>query len=233
MFSMKTILASILLSSCCIWYSFAAPKKRANPPTSQQSKTKKPKHSASKPSDKSIAAQKKRMMEAYKRWLKNRKWQSIRIPLPGQVGTLVFWRLHNHPFLAEYRRKLELLRPGKKPITLVMSLNTGGNTSIGVHWISKKQWGGKDAVLRILDRGGAYYLKLHGAKLYKAVRLNGKMRLGLVLEENCGIGAFGGDTVSICGDWNALILSKKREALKGQLLGQIDAFFKYTPSKRP
>jgi hypothetical protein len=85
-------------------------------------------------------------------------WVECAIPLPGDLGRIVFMRRHIHPFLAEYDRKIRFETRSFSNMVKPLGLNCGGRTKINVYLYPAGNDKGPFVGLR--DHLGAYYLDL-------------------------------------------------------------------------
>ena len=69
-------------------------------------------------------------------------WDRVDVPLPGALGEMTFYRLHIHPFLAEYDRKIAIRLADGREIKSPLETNTGGRTWVLLSWQPNTQTGG-------------------------------------------------------------------------------------------
>ena len=84
-------------------------------------------------------------------------WTECPIDLPDKAGRIVFLRHHNHPFLAEYDRKIRY-EVGTHVVMKLLPPNTGGKTRINVYYYAAKD--GQGAFVRLRDQYGNYRFDL-------------------------------------------------------------------------
>lgn len=84
-------------------------------------------------------------------------WTECPIALPDKAGRIVFLRRHNHPFLAEYDRKIRY-ETGTHVAMKLLPPNTGGKTKINVYYYSAKD--GQGPFVRLRDQYGNYRFDL-------------------------------------------------------------------------
>ncbi|MHC4111944.1 MAG: hypothetical protein ACYSUY_12785 [Planctomycetota bacterium] len=84
-------------------------------------------------------------------------WTECPIDLPDKAGRIVFLRRHNHPFLAEYDRKIRYETSVLASVRLLPP-NTGGKTRINVYYYEAKN--GQGPYIKFQDQYGNYRFDL-------------------------------------------------------------------------
>jgi len=101
------------------------------------------------------------------------KKPSMTIALPEQAGRLLFFRRSIHPYLAEYDRRIEIVRPDGTRIKRKIHANTGGRTFIKLFWYA----GGtsEGPFLRTEDRYGQIVASLRDGWVQRLVKQGGRI----------------------------------------------------------
>jgi hypothetical protein len=105
-------------------------------------------------------------------------WQSYQTYIPGTGSQLVFYWKANHPFLAEYDRKVQVISNGHKSPQYWLQTNTGGNHHLNFYLIEieNENW------VRILDEFSECVVNLKTLRGYSIGRKFGKTFIGPLTE---------------------------------------------------
>ena len=82
------------------------------------------------------AKQANRVLDEFDNWqLEDQPWKNVEIILPSGMGTLIFYRRHAHPFLAEYDRKVTLESADRRSAFDLLP-NCGGQTNVNIYLVT-------------------------------------------------------------------------------------------------
>ncbi|HUT47919.1 MAG TPA: hypothetical protein VM325_01155 [Alphaproteobacteria bacterium] len=104
----------------------------------------------------------------YDKWPKT---PNVSIVLPDNAGRLRFYRRGTHPYLAEFERRLEIVRPDGSILKQDIFANTGGQTFIKLYWYPGSAPGGP--YLRTQDRHGQIVVSLGEGWVQRLVKREG------------------------------------------------------------
>lgn len=92
--------------------------------------------------------------------IRHYSWQTSSVILPRETGRIVFRRKSDHPFLAEYHRRLILEAPSVGRVNAVPTFDDGGGTNMDLYWYS----GGAsdEPLVRLVDHIGMYVFRRDG-----------------------------------------------------------------------
>lgn len=105
--------------------------------------------------------------------------ESTFLELPNDGIKVKFTRKGDHPFLAEYTRRIKVSVKGKVYPEIVLPLNYGYGTYINVYRIETEN----GVFLRLQDPGGEYLLDPTLNKLYLIAHVHGKDFIGELKSE--------------------------------------------------